>query len=169
MGSRGPAPTPTTLKLLRGNPGKRPVNDREPKPPRTRPRRPKWLEGDGRKAWEDLVPLLDGMGVLTLVDRRALARYCKLWARWVTLSKLIDEHGEVYPVRDKEGKTVAFRMLPQVKIVESLSAELRQLEREFGLTPSARSRIVVERDAVEGFDPLEELIARGRERRNSAG
>jgi hypothetical protein len=33
MGLRGPAPEPTALKLLRGNPGKRPLNTLEPKPP----------------------------------------------------------------------------------------------------------------------------------------
>ena len=165
MGRCGPAPQPTVLKINHGNPGKRPLNDREPKPPRRRPRRPQWLQGEGRKVWEELVPLLDGMGVLTVVDRLSLARYCKLTADWVKLSKVIDEHGDVYPVRDKQDKTVGFRMLPQVKVRESLSAELRQLDREFGLTPSARSRLIVEAEPTQEPDLLEQLIAGGRERR----
>src|SRR5579863_4705296 len=32
MGARGPAPKPTALVLLEGNPGKRPINKRQPQP-----------------------------------------------------------------------------------------------------------------------------------------
>ena len=33
MATRGRKPKPTALKVLEGNPGKRPLNDREPVPP----------------------------------------------------------------------------------------------------------------------------------------
>ena len=171
-GRRGPAKQPTALKLVHGNPGRRPINASEPKPRRQRPARPAWLIGDARKAWEELVPLLDQMGVLTIVDRRALARYCKLWARWVALTRVIEKTGEVYPIRGRptednpQGAIVSFRTFPQVKIIESLSAELRQLEREFGLTPSARSSIEVEK-RVAPQSKLEGIIARGRASRGN--
>ena len=32
MGRRGPTPEPTVLRMLRGNPGRRPLNDSEPQP-----------------------------------------------------------------------------------------------------------------------------------------
>ena len=38
MGRHGPAPEPTALKLVHGNPGKRPINKAEPRPSRRRPR-----------------------------------------------------------------------------------------------------------------------------------
>ena len=44
MGRRGPPPTPTRIKMLRGNPGKRPLNNRPIGWPKGRygrpPRRP---------------------------------------------------------------------------------------------------------------------------------
>jgi P27 family predicted phage terminase small subunit len=157
MSRPGRAPQPTKLKLVHGNPGKRPLNTKEPKPPRTRPERPDWLTGEARTAWDELAPLLDSMGVLTSIDGNALARYCKLWGRWVTLSAAIEKHGEVYPTKDKNGNPLGLRILPQVRIVESLSAELRQLDREFGLTPSARSRIDADPQTV-SRDPLQDII-----------
>ena len=37
MATRGRKPTPTAIKVLEGNPGKRPLNDREPKPAKKAP------------------------------------------------------------------------------------------------------------------------------------
>ncbi len=37
MGQRGPAPKPTALRILEGNPGKRPLNASEPRPRAGRP------------------------------------------------------------------------------------------------------------------------------------
>ena len=127
MGRRGPPPLPTKLHLVHGNPGKRPLNKREPQPKRIRPRRPRWLTGEGHRHWRELVRLLESMGVLTEADGRALARYCRLLTRWVSASGFIDEHGEVYPIRNKAGKAVSFRAFPQVRIIDSLSSELLPL------------------------------------------
>ena len=42
MGARGPAPEPTALKILAGNPGKRKLPENEPQPQGT-PICPAWL------------------------------------------------------------------------------------------------------------------------------
>ena len=47
MGRRGPPPEPTPLKLWKGNPGKRPVNTREPVPRRDSPQCPDLARGGG--------------------------------------------------------------------------------------------------------------------------
>ena len=44
MATRGRKPKPTALKVLEGNPGKRPLNENEPKPERKAPECPSWLE-----------------------------------------------------------------------------------------------------------------------------
>ena len=51
MATRGRKPKPTALKELEGNPGKRPLNDREPKPEKKAPPCPKWLNDDAKKEW----------------------------------------------------------------------------------------------------------------------
>ena len=55
---KGPAPTPTHLKLLRGNPGQRNLsNRREPMPalPTKPPEPPKYLIGFAREEWERII------------------------------------------------------------------------------------------------------------------
>ena len=43
MAIRGRKPKPTALKLLEGNPGKRPINEHEPVPPKGTVKCPTWL------------------------------------------------------------------------------------------------------------------------------
>lgn len=146
MGRRGPAPEPTSIKLLKGNPGRRPLNDREPEPKRARPRCPNWLSKDARAIWKTLVPQLRDMGVLTRIDGQALTRYCTLWARWKRAEQFIEKHGDVYPFKDDRGNLKYLQQFPQVAIAHKLATHLTRLEQEFGMTPSSRSRIRIERD-----------------------
>ena len=48
MATRGRKPKPTALKVLEGNPGKRPLNENEPKPENKAPRCPSWLEQEAK-------------------------------------------------------------------------------------------------------------------------
>ncbi len=95
--------------------------------------------------WDHLLPMLDGMGVLTRVDGNALARYCRLWSRWRKAEEFIDGKGEMYPLKDDKGGVKCFMQWPQVAIANKLAQQLTRLEQEFGMTPSARSRIQIER------------------------
>ena len=54
MATRGRKPTPTAIRELEGNPGKRPLNTREPHPERKAPACPKWLEPEAKKEWRRL-------------------------------------------------------------------------------------------------------------------
>ena len=66
MATRGRKPKPTALKVLEGNPGKRPLNDREPVPPKGTLKCPAWLLPEAKKEWKRLAPALEAMGVLTM-------------------------------------------------------------------------------------------------------
>ena len=72
MGRRGPAPKPTALKRLQGNPGKRALNDSEPRPTATMPRCPTHLQGEARAEWRRVARGLHDAGLLTQIDRAAL-------------------------------------------------------------------------------------------------
>ncbi len=143
MGRRGPPPKPTRLKVISGNPGKRPLNKREPQPRKETPRCPNWLTPEAKRVWRDIVPKLKRMGVLTEVDGGALAGYSQTCARWRNAEEFIAKHGEVYPLRDSEGRVRYMQQLPQVSIARNLLQLVRGYQQEFGLTPSARSRIQV--------------------------
>ena len=154
MGRRGPPPKPTKLKLLAGNPGKRPLNHREPQPRRTAPRCPTWLGMEARAVWKRMVPELRRMGVLTVIDGEALAAFCQTYARWRRAEAFLEKHGDVYPLRDENGRVRYMQQFPQVAIARSLLLVLKTFYQEFGMTPSARTRIEIEPgvdDDVESF------------------
>lgn len=142
MGRRGPRPTPTPILALRGSTlSTRSRREREVKGPDGVPRCPDWLDENDRAAWKQLVPQLQAMGVLTRIDGNALARYCRLWSRWKKAEAFIAEKGEMFPIRDDDGRVKCFAQWPQVGIAHRLASQLTRLEQEFGMTPSARSRI----------------------------
>ena len=79
MATRGRKPKPTALKLLEGNPGKRPLNDREPVPLKGDIKCPDWLLPEAKKEWKRLAPALEAMGVLTMADLTAFEGYCQAY------------------------------------------------------------------------------------------
>ena len=76
MATRGRKPKPTALKLLEGNPGKRPINEHEPVPPKGTVKCPTWLEPEAKKEWKRLAPSLEAMGVLTQADLTSMQSFC---------------------------------------------------------------------------------------------
>lgn len=134
--SRGRTPTPTALKLLRGNPGKRPVNKDEPQPTQGAPEAPEHLDAEGRKQWVRWCAELERMRVLTHADREMLAVMCDTWARYIQAKKEVDSSGLL--VNSPNGYAI---MNPALSIVNKCTAQLRSFAAEFGLTPAARSRI----------------------------
>lgn len=106
-----------------------------------RPNCPAWLDRDAKGVWRYTVPLLEGMGILTRADRNALARYCQAYARWKRAELFLQKNGDIYPLKDDNGRVRCFIAWPQVAIANKLGQTLTRLEQEFGLTPSARTRI----------------------------
>jgi phage terminase small subunit len=78
----GRRPKPTAIRRLEGNPGKRAWNHHEPEPPDAQPRCPGHLSPVAQREWRRLAGTLHKMGVLTTVDRAALAGYCAAYGRW---------------------------------------------------------------------------------------
>lgn len=102
------------------------------------------------------MPTLQGLGVLAETDGNAMARYCENFVRWRKAIKHIQQYGESYPLKDKNGTVKCFNPWPQVVSERNLAVSLLRLEQEFGLTPAARTRITV--DVQETSDPDKDLI-----------
>lgn len=152
MGRRGPRPTPTKVLELRGSKRAK-LNRGEPKPGPGVPEAPSWLDDESRAVWEQLVPQLEEMAVLSKIDALALARYCVLWTQWVKATKFVQRHGPTYPLKDGNGRVKCFAQFPEVALMHKLSTALSRLEAEFGLTPSARTRINVPITPGPAIDP----------------
>ena len=155
MATRGRKPTPTALKLLEGNPGKRKLNDKEPKPEKKAPSCPKWLEPEAKKEWRRLAKKMELMGVLTEVDMAAFAGYCQAYARWKEAEEFITQHGTIVKTPSGYWQTV-----PQVSIAQTYLKVMNRLAEQFGLTPAARSRIVADSTVGSGGakDEMDELL-----------
>ena len=135
---RGRKPSPTALKRLRGNPGKRALPKSEPKPEAIMPRAPRCLDDLAKKEWHRLSRELFKLGLLTRVDRNALAAYCQTYSRWYQAEQLIRSQG--YTILGAQGQTVKN---PIVGIAEKAAEQMKSYAIEFGLTPSSRSRLKV--------------------------
>lgn len=88
---RGRKPKPTHLKLPEGIPGRRPINGDEPKPPSDLPTCPAHLSATAKAEWKRLARDPNRIGLLTTVDRGALAAYCQSWGRWVEAERKLKE------------------------------------------------------------------------------
>lgn len=141
---RGRKPTPGPLKLVRGNPGKRPVKD-GPKPRPVRPTQPTWLRPEAKCEWSRLAPELERLELLTIVDRAALAAYCTAWGHLVEAEKKMTK-----------GKTLS----PWWTVWKQAMQQVRAFATEFGLTPSSRGRIALPQAGTE--DELEDFLNEGK-------
>ena len=153
MAQRGRKPKPTAVKVLEGNPGKRPMNSAEPKPEKKAPSCPKWLEPEAKKEWRRLAKKMELMGVLTEVDMAAFAGYCQAYARWKEAEEFITQHGTM--IRTPNGY---LQQVPQVSIAQTNLKIMLKFCEQFGLTPSARSRIVGGEGSSDPTDEMEALL-----------
>lgn len=153
MAQRGRKPKPTALKVLEGNPGGRPLNTKEPKPAKRAPRCPAWLEDEAKKEWRRMGKVLEQLGLLTEMDMAAFAGYCQAYARWKEAEEFITQHGTM--VRTPNGY---LQQVPQVSIAQTNLKIMLKFCEQFGLTPSARSRIVGEDASADPADEMEALL-----------
>lgn len=146
MGKRGPRPTPTKLKVLRGNPGCRPLNKDEPEPPVDGIHMPPHLGQVASARWAELLPMLQAVKVMTRADIEALARYCDTYEWWLATRAKLKADGDTYPILNDKGEVKYIAQRPEVSIAHKLAVQLRQLEQDFGLNPSARTSLHVEQE-----------------------
>ena len=137
---RGRKPTPTKLRVLRGNPGKRPLNQNEPRPRQDLPKCPKHLSAEGRKEWRRVLKELAALGLVTQIDRAALTGYCDAWARFVEASLGLQKHGMLVKGR-LAGEPVRS---PYLAVVNQSLEQMKSFLIEFGMTPSSRERLSVQ-------------------------
>lgn len=132
-------PKPTGLKIVEGNRGHRPLNDKEPKFEHSLPEPPPILDDVGLVEWNRAGAILLRFKVLTEADMAVFAGYCFSYQEWIRLCMII---------REKELAAI-IQKTPNGLMVESAistaaSKYYKQMIRgavELGLTPSSRTRI----------------------------
>jgi P27 family predicted phage terminase small subunit len=155
MARTGRPAVPTQLKILRGNPGKRKIKTGEPTPPESGVEMPEYLGPVARARWAVMLPLLQGVRVMTRADVEALARYCDTYEWWLATRAKLRADGDTYPILNDAGDIKYIAQRPEVAIAHKLAAQLHALEADFGLTPSSRTKLAtqveVKKDELEEF------------------
>lgn len=143
----GPPKKPTALSLIQGNPGRRPLNKNEPKPPIARPAPPAFLGETACGEWQRLVDRLADIGLMTDIDVAALAAYCQAYARWVNAEEALARFAERDPVnhgliiKTSNGNAI---QSPLVGAANTAMQLMHKFAIEFGMTPAARTRLDVD-------------------------
>jgi P27 family predicted phage terminase small subunit len=134
-------PKPTAIRRLEGNRGKRAWNHDEPVAPEALPRCPEHLAPVARKEWRRVARTLHAIGVLTTIDRAALAAYCQAYARWVEAEERLKETPPLF--KTPSGYV---QQSPWLAIANKQLELMGRYMTELGMTPAARSRVA-------SFDP----------------
>ncbi|HEV8466094.1 MAG TPA: phage terminase small subunit P27 family [Pseudolabrys sp.] len=150
---------PTQLKVLRGNPGKRPIKP-EPQPRITEdiPEPPDCLTDDARLEWLRVTPELYRLGLLTVLDLQPLVAYCDAFGRFMTAKRAIALMAAKDPLtRGLMIRTTNGNMIqnPLVGTLNTAANLMVRFASEFGLTPCARTRLSSSGERPPGkFDDL---------------
>ncbi|AFJ47153.1 phage terminase small subunit P27 family [Shimwellia blattae] len=146
---------PTQLKVVAGNPGKRKLNDKEPRPARQIPSPPEHLTDWGMLAWGKLSVLLDDMQIMTVADALALERLCDIYADILQLRNTIAVEGRTYTVQTEGGFLI--KAHPAVAMLADADRRFKSYLVEFGLTPAARTKVKTHGEKDQE-DPLAEFF-----------
>jgi P27 family predicted phage terminase small subunit len=162
----GPPPVPTKLKQLRGNPGHQKVNKREPQPKPCIPTRPEWMLPEAKREWNRIVPELAALGLISVLDRGAVAGGCQMWAMYVQAVKDIADNGTTFTITSvkktaKSTVTTAGYEGPRPAVAMMMKSWQQYLAfcARFGLTPADRSRLSVPEKQDDVSDFLERMSA----------
>jgi P27 family predicted phage terminase small subunit len=152
----GPRPTPTRLRVLKG----------ETKPSRVNPNEPQVADGEidpilqlsapGRAVFDALVAKMAGSKILTPVDGPLLGVFAEL---------LVEAHEMTWHLRVTSAKEEAAYMVngqrlaervknPLVGMIRQHRSLLRAYAQEYGLTPASRVGLVVAQDAPSDLESL---------------
>lgn len=161
--ARGRKPTPTHLRIIAGNPGKRPINGAEPKPKRARPEAPSYMDAESKKIWDAVVKELDDISILTSIDVFAVETLCAAIADHRSSVRQIEANAKHHreqkktepkeePIFSSDGRyyrtvsgtgSAMWRAHPAIAVRSDADRRIRGWCAEFGLTPAARTRLVV--------------------------
>ena len=122
------------------------MGGRSTKPPTI----PKWLTPYGKEVWRRTVKELEPLGLLSPVDREALAAFCDAAAFARDTRGLLVADGLTQ--RGQKGETVKHPMFAvwrqTISLIESIGST-------FGLNPSARLRMLAELPDEDDDDDLD--------------
>ena len=151
----GPPKTPTHLALVKGNPSKRAVNKKEPKPPSGVPPIPKHFDKMGKYWFKRIGEELDAVGVMTTLDGKALELLIEAYTEYRQHCDVLAEEGYTYKTVSASGEEIV-KAHPAAVMKSDAWKRIRAMLAEFGMTPASRSKVGAKGPAE--VDPLDEFL-----------
>lgn len=135
---RGRKPVPTHMKSLMGNPGKRPLNKKEPAPDGDLHAAPTWLSERQREGWAYAITNSPN-GLLKKLDRSVLV----VWVVAEDLHREANEKICQYGLLTKSPNAGLPLQSPYFAILNKQAQIMMKAAAELGFTPSSRSRVQI--------------------------
>lgn len=155
---RGRKPTPSHLRVIAGNPGRRPINPDEPKPKAELPDEAPAFLSDRQKEIYRQARASAPAGLLGDLDE-------SIFVRWVVAYDAFQQYNDqvlAYGLWVK-GKGGGHAPNPAIAQREKMGKAMHQAAAELGFTPSARSRVKIDPNAGKTKNPFSDLRAFGEE------
>ena len=145
---------PTKLKLLNGNPSQRKLTP-EPAPVTCVPKMPTFVYKNkfAREEWKRIIPELEKVGLISLLDRAAIGAYCVAFSDYETLARYT---AKMTP--EDEGYLDYIRALRQAAVL------LKQYFQDFGMSPSSRTKVVMTRKPGESENEFDKWESRNNQK-----
>ena len=154
----GPPKTPSHLRLVRGNPSKRPINKKAPKPPSRVPPVPKHFTKQGKYWFKRVGAALAAMGVMSSMDAKALELLIEAYTEYRQHCDTLDKSGYTYTTKSEGGTLI--KAHPVAAMKADAWKRIRAMLGEFGMTPAARSKVTINTPAEE--DPFEAFLKKSK-------
>jgi P27 family predicted phage terminase small subunit len=141
--TKGRKPKPTALKVLEGTARKDRILKNEMQPARLDglPLAPDFLTERGREEWHYLCTELHALGMLHRVDLSLIGAYCNELSIYFEAEAILRAKGRIMTLKNPDGTIKYIQQAPHVAIARNALKTAMQLGSQFGVTPSARTRI----------------------------
>ena len=137
MGDRGPLPIPYARRRNKRRLTGKAIKVASPVMPRN-------LQPEAKAEWRRIVPQIKQMGILAIIDRGILIRYCTAWAEWCDLDAKLQATGPLI-----KGRRDGLVRNPLSLLRRDAEQTLADLSRQLGLTPGARLRAGIKHEEAE--------------------
>jgi P27 family predicted phage terminase small subunit len=151
---KGRKPTPPNLKVLAGNPGRRPVPETPESPLlENNDPPPAWLHPYAQEFYTEIITITSGMRVATEADRLGITALAQSLAEVKIAHERMNEEGRV--LMDLKGNP---HRNPYAVHAAQFIAFVRQFITEYGMTPCSRARLISKAEGEE--NPLAAFLNR---------
>jgi len=148
---RGRRPKHPKIKLLEGNPGKRPISNVLDEEPMEKIQKPDFFDKYASRIWDELAPQLVADGRLTPLTKAGFEILCVLKGRMIKIEEELQSQNFL-----KQGYRKDSVKNPLLTIYKTTVDQFFKFAQEYGLTPQSRQRLIIK--PSEPDDPFSRFI-----------